>query len=114
MEPELAISCNQAGLPVEGLGHQPSHKTLDPQFVLPTRCAGVKVAKKLWEQPTNDWSSLRPISWEGVYPPHHCPESQGLDSPESKETEPNMNGARTHTLSVMIPNDILLYSQIGM
>ena len=35
-EPEPAISCNQARLPVEGLGHQPSHKAFDLQFVLPT------------------------------------------------------------------------------
>jgi hypothetical protein len=42
MNPKLVISCNQARLPMEGLGHKLSHKTLDPQFVLPTRCAGVK------------------------------------------------------------------------
>ena len=33
-EPKLAISCNQTSLPMEGLGHQPSHKTLDPQLIL--------------------------------------------------------------------------------
>lgn len=38
MEPELAIYCNQAKLPMEGLGHRPIHKTLGPQFVLPSRC----------------------------------------------------------------------------
>lgn len=41
MDPELDISCNQASLPMEGYGHQPNHKSLDPQFVLLT-CAGVK------------------------------------------------------------------------
>ena len=28
-EPELAIFCNEARLPVEGLGHESSHKTFD-------------------------------------------------------------------------------------
>jgi hypothetical protein len=42
MEPESAISSNDARLPMEGLGHQPSHKTLDPQFILPTRYVGIK------------------------------------------------------------------------
>jgi hypothetical protein len=42
IEPETAISYNQARLPMEGLGHQPSHNSLDPQFVLTIRCTGVK------------------------------------------------------------------------
>jgi hypothetical protein len=41
-DPEWAICCNQAGLPVEELGHQPSHKTSDLSFVLPTRFLGDK------------------------------------------------------------------------
>jgi hypothetical protein len=53
-EPELAILCNQASLPVVGLWYQPSHKTFDPQFVLSTRCAMAKVAQNLWEWPTKD------------------------------------------------------------
>jgi hypothetical protein len=32
MDPELAISCNQASLPVEGLGYQVSHKTFNLQL----------------------------------------------------------------------------------
>jgi hypothetical protein len=44
VEPELAIFCNQASLPVVRLGHQPSHKTFDLQFVLPARCAGAELA----------------------------------------------------------------------
>jgi hypothetical protein len=32
MEPELTISYNQARLPVEGLGHQPSHKSFNLHF----------------------------------------------------------------------------------
>lgn len=64
MESTPAISSNQARLPVEGLGDQPSHKTFELQFVLPAGCAGVKVAQELWKWPTSDWSSLRPM-------PHH-------------------------------------------
>ena len=80
-EPEPAISCNQARLPVEGLAHQPSHKNLDLRLVLLARCPGVKVAQKLWEWPTSDWSSLRPIPCE-VTPPQHCP---GVQEPEAGE-----------------------------
>ena len=42
MEPEPAISSNQAQFSMKGLGHYPRQKTLDPQFVLTTRCAGKK------------------------------------------------------------------------
>jgi hypothetical protein len=49
MELEPAISCNQARLPMEGLGHQPRNKTLNPQFVLPIRCVGVKDAAEFEE-----------------------------------------------------------------
>lgn len=31
-EPEIATSCNQIGLPEEGLGHELSHKTCDLQI----------------------------------------------------------------------------------
>jgi hypothetical protein len=44
-EPELTIFRNQATLPMEKLGQEPKQKTFDPQFVLPIRCAGVKVAQ---------------------------------------------------------------------
>lgn len=37
MEPEVITSCSQVGLLVERGGHQPTHKTFDPKFVLPTR-----------------------------------------------------------------------------
>jgi hypothetical protein len=60
-EPEQAASCNQKRLLVEELGHQPSKKPLDPQFVLPIRCAEIKLEQKLWERPTNDCPNLRPI-----------------------------------------------------
>jgi hypothetical protein len=42
MEPEPSISDDQTRLPLEELGYQPRHKILDPQFVLPTRCAAVE------------------------------------------------------------------------
>lgn len=32
VEPELATSCSQKGLPVEGGGHQPAHKTSTPKL----------------------------------------------------------------------------------
>ena len=57
---ELAISYNQVRLSVEVLGHQANHKTFDLQFVLPTRCVGVKVVQKLWV--TNQWlAQLRSV-----------------------------------------------------
>lgn len=67
MKPDPAIYCNQVRLPiVDRLEHQPSHETLDTQFILPTECAGVE--QNLREGPTNDWPSLRPMLWEGS----HC------------------------------------------
>jgi hypothetical protein len=70
-DPEPAISCNQKRLPMEGLWHQPSHRTLDPQFVLPIRCAGVKMEQKLREWTTNNWPSLRSMPWERTHPWHY-------------------------------------------
>jgi hypothetical protein len=49
MEPENTISSNQKRLPTEELGHQSSHKTFDPQFILSSRCAEVKMDLKLGE-----------------------------------------------------------------
>jgi hypothetical protein len=42
IECETAISCNQEGLLMKGLGHHSTHKALDTQFVLPTRYGEVK------------------------------------------------------------------------
>ena len=39
---------------METLGHQSSHNILDLPFVLPTRCAGVKMEIKLKKWSTND------------------------------------------------------------
>lgn len=41
-EPEPVIFCNQARLPMDGLGHQPSHKISDLQFVEHGRYSGVR------------------------------------------------------------------------
>lgn len=46
-------------LPLEGLGHQSSHTTSDPQFVPPIRCTGLKIEQNLKEGLTNDWPILR-------------------------------------------------------
>ena len=46
METEVS-SCSQVELPVEGGGHQPTHKGFHPKFVLPTRCTGDKDGAKI-------------------------------------------------------------------
>jgi hypothetical protein len=51
MEPEIATSYNQARLTIEKWGQQPIHKTIDPQFSLPARFAGIKMEQKLREWP---------------------------------------------------------------
>jgi hypothetical protein len=44
MEPKPPISCNEARVPVEGLGQQLKHKNFNIQLVLPIRrCVGIKV-----------------------------------------------------------------------
>jgi hypothetical protein len=54
MESELDIFYNQAHLPMEGLGNQPNHRTINPYFVLPTRWTRIKMEQNLREEPTND------------------------------------------------------------
>jgi hypothetical protein len=68
MEPEVATSYSQEGLPVEGQGRQPTHKTSHPKFILPTRCAVIKMEQSLKECPTNDWPNLRLAPWERANP----------------------------------------------
>jgi len=63
VEPEVAISCSQARLLMEGGGHQHTHKIFDPKFALPTRCVEIKTEQKLRESTTNNWPNLRPIPW---------------------------------------------------
>lgn len=47
IETELSIFCDQARLPVVGLGHRPCHKTFDLQLVLPAGCVGAMVAQNV-------------------------------------------------------------------
>lgn len=64
MEPEVAISSNQVRLPVEGGRHQPTHKTIDPNFFLPPRSVRIKMEQRLSLWPTNGFPNWRPIPWE--------------------------------------------------
>ena len=64
METDIATSYIQAGLPVVGQGHQLTHKTSNPKFVLPTRCAGIKIEQRLREVTTSDCPSFNHIPWE--------------------------------------------------
>lgn len=68
MEPEVATSCNEMGIPVKGEGQQPTHKTFDPKFVLPTRSVVIKMEQRFREWPTSDWPNLKPTPWERVNP----------------------------------------------
>jgi hypothetical protein len=47
MEPELAITCNQARFPVLELGHQLNHKIFNLQFFLLAESARLKEAQNL-------------------------------------------------------------------
>ena len=49
---ELSVSCDQARLPVERSGHQPSHTTFDLKSVLTMECVEVRVVQRLWESMT--------------------------------------------------------------
>lgn len=51
MDLEVAASYGQAGFTTEGLGQQPTHKTFDPNCVLPARCAGTTIHQRLREWP---------------------------------------------------------------
>jgi hypothetical protein len=64
IETEVATSCIQSELPEEEVGYQSTHKTLNPKFVQPTRCAGIKMERRLKEKPINDWPNSRPIPSE--------------------------------------------------
>lgn len=62
IEPEWAVSSNEERLSVKGLGHKSIHKNLHLLFTLPMRYSGIYVTQKILEWPTNDLSSLRPIT----------------------------------------------------
>ena len=55
MESEVATSCMQDS--------HPTHKTFNPEFVLPTSGAGTKRVQRLREWPTNRGLNLRSIPW---------------------------------------------------
>jgi hypothetical protein len=61
-------SCKKVGLPLENEGHQPTHKSFNPKFVLPTRYRGINMEQRLKEQPTYEWPNLRCIPWEKANP----------------------------------------------
>jgi hypothetical protein len=67
-ELELAISCDQRRLPMEGLWYQTSHRTFNPQSVLLTRCTGVKLERNLRKWPTNGWIQLETHDMRGSPP----------------------------------------------
>jgi hypothetical protein len=89
---------------MEGLGYQSIHKTFDLQFVLPTRCAGVNVARICG-------------SGQLVHLETHAMTLLGRPGPrgwiaQRSGIEPIMTGKKKK-INEMIPSDILLYSWIG-
>jgi hypothetical protein len=58
IETEIATSCSRPGLPLKGGEYQPTHKTLDLKFALPTRSTGIKMEQRLREWPTKYWPNL--------------------------------------------------------
>jgi hypothetical protein len=68
LETKVATTCSQAGFPKEGEENQSTHKTINPKFVLPTRCAGIKMEERLKKQPINDYTNLRPIPFGRANP----------------------------------------------
>jgi hypothetical protein len=67
-ETEEATSCSKAGTPVELSGHKPTHKTIDPKFILSTRNAGTGNEQRQKEWLTNNGPNLRPIPWASTNP----------------------------------------------
>lgn len=104
-EPEQDIFWNKARLPLEGLGHQSYHKTIDQQFVLTTRCAG---ENELEEITNNDWSNFWPMSERK--PMINTASRTRNQSWIAQRLDPNTTGPK---FKEMIPNDILLNSQTG-
>lgn len=62
---------NDTSLLVGGGEHQPTHKNVDLNFILPIRCAGVKIEQRLRERPTNAWLNQRPTLWQSTNPCHY-------------------------------------------
>jgi hypothetical protein len=47
----VTTSCSQTGLPVEGRGHQNTHKTFNTKFDLPRRYERIKMEQRVRGQP---------------------------------------------------------------
>lgn len=94
-------------LPEEVLGTPPSRKTYELWFPLPTRHAGTKVVRKLWEWATNDWSSLKPILWGSP----QCLTGQDAEVGQPRELKKTQTCLIKHIkkVSEMILCDILLF-----
>jgi hypothetical protein len=63
MNPEVATSSSQAGLTVEGYGHQCTHKIFDLKRYPAYNCGGTKIEQKKRYWPTNNQPKVRPIPW---------------------------------------------------
>jgi hypothetical protein len=60
METEVAPSCSQAGLPVEGEGTSTHPQNLQPKMHPTFKIHMIKMEQRLKEQPKNDCPNLRP------------------------------------------------------
>lgn len=69
-EPKPTILWKVAKLTVEGLTHQPNHKTLNVQLSHQQRCAGTMEEQSLWERSIIYWSNLRPSFLNEAYAGH--------------------------------------------
>lgn len=99
----------QMELEVEGFRHQPSHITFNLWSVLGMYWG--RVMQRLREWSNNDWSSLWPMPWEWSYP-LTLPGELGPKVWEKQGHREELNMARKIEISVMMPNDILLYSKL--
>jgi hypothetical protein len=55
----MATSCSQARFPEKEGTHPSTDNIFNPNFVFSTRCARIKMEKKIREQPTDDCPNLR-------------------------------------------------------
>ena len=95
IESEPAFSCNQARLPVKGLGHQSSHKAFKLQFVLPTWSVRSKSRAEIVGV-ANQWLvQLEILAMRGV-PPLILPRRAGTRSwiAQRPRIVPNTNGEK--------------------
>lgn len=90
---------NQAKIPVVELGHPPSYKTLNLQFVLPVRCAQAVVAQNLW----ND-QSMFDSTWSPCHKGERVPHTSWMAKNQRTggwkvrrpRIEPNIIGKKPH------------------